>query len=167
MALKLVPRLLADSLSNLFRKTATAGYPKVPAFVPEGFRGKIEINEKCISCGACVRACPALAIKLDKTKISVWTMRCINCCRCVEVCPVKAANFTSQFEIVSADRNESYVRRYVMAKCRNCGTEFENLRKLEFMAEKTKQPLENFLVCPQCKPAPAAPPRPAGVKKDA
>jgi len=155
MALK-IPGIIKDALENVFRKPATIEYPKKKSPVPKGFRGRIVIDDKCISCGACVRACPARAITLEKTKISVWTLRCINCGRCVEVCPVKAINFTEEYEIISGDRNESFVHNYRMVKCRVCGKEFDNLRKLEMMAEKTKQPIENFTICPECKQKQAA-----------
>jgi hydrogenase-4 component H len=156
MAMKLVPPIVSDALRNLFRRPQTVAYPKEKPVLPDKFRGKIWVNDKCISCGACVRACPALAIKLEKEQISVWTMRCINCARCVEVCPVNAINYSDECEVVSADRNESYVRRYTMAKCASCGKEFANIRQIEYIAEKSKQPIEKFLSCPDCKKKAAA-----------
>ena len=151
MALKVIPGIISDVLANILRKPATIDYPKKKSPVPSGFRGRIVVNDRCISCGSCVRACPAGAITLEKTRIVVSTLRCINCGRCVEVCPVKAINFTSEYEIIASDRGESFIHNYRMAKCRVCGKEFDNLRKLEMMAEKTKQPIENFLICLECK----------------
>lgn len=48
-----------------------------------------KISEECISCGACVDACPVSAISMDdKAVIDAGT--CIDCGGCSGVCPVDA-----------------------------------------------------------------------------
>ncbi len=46
-------------------------------------------EEKCVSCGACVRTCPVAAISIDGcAKIS--SDKCVGCASCSAVCPVSA-----------------------------------------------------------------------------
>ena len=47
-------------------------------------------KEKCISCGACERACP---VALDVQEISV-SPECIRCGKCVGVCPTKCLHLS-------------------------------------------------------------------------
>ncbi len=48
-------------------------------------------KDKCVSCGACERACP---VALSKMEIS-HSAECIRCGRCVEACPEKCLHFSS------------------------------------------------------------------------
>jgi diguanylate cyclase (GGDEF)-like protein len=61
---------------------------------------RFEINDKCVSCMACVRACPADAIAVEGT--SVWIVE--DACRrtgiCVEVCPHDAVDVVGDVERV-------------------------------------------------------------------
>ncbi|MFR3529267.1 MAG: nitroreductase family protein [Lachnospiraceae bacterium] len=45
----------------------------------------------CIGCKACIKDCPAGAIRLEEGK-AVWKKECIQCGHCVAVCPVKAVS---------------------------------------------------------------------------
>lgn len=48
-------------------------------------------NEKCISCGACISACPMGCIKFgDDGKAEIDETICISCGTCAAVCPVEA-----------------------------------------------------------------------------
>ena len=54
-------------VGNLFKKPATTQYPFEPVEFPERMRGHISIRiEDCITCGLCARACPSLAIQVDR-----------------------------------------------------------------------------------------------------
>jgi diguanylate cyclase (GGDEF)-like protein len=44
-------------------------------------------EEKCVSCLACVRVCPALAVAVDGDKVSIVDEACIRCGMCVPACP--------------------------------------------------------------------------------
>jgi len=49
----------------------------------------VEVDkEKCCYCGACVGACPVMALELDETKILADNSKCIDCGACVWMCPV-------------------------------------------------------------------------------
>ncbi len=54
-------------------------------------------QDTCISCGACVAACPYQALELDENGKSrlIWEM-CKDDFSCVAVCPVKAIHKTSE-----------------------------------------------------------------------
>lgn len=48
-------------------------------------------GEGCVSCGMCVKACPAGALKLEAGRRPVLDpAACIACCCCHEICPVHA-----------------------------------------------------------------------------
>ncbi len=77
-------------LKNLFKKPATTQYPFEPADYPDRMRGHVQIKiEDCITCGLCARACPSLAIQVDR-KAGTWTISrfdCVQCGSCVVSCP--------------------------------------------------------------------------------
>lgn len=51
-------------------------------------------GEKCVGCGACVRACPMGYLQLDGGKVAPREKRrCIACGHCVAACPKQAVHF--------------------------------------------------------------------------
>ena len=48
-------------------------------------------EEKCISCGACISACPVECIKFgENSKAEIDSSLCIECGTCQATCPVDA-----------------------------------------------------------------------------
>lgn len=49
-----------------------------------------EINDSCVSCGACESQCPVNAIGQGDTKFEIDANTCIDCGACAGQCPVGA-----------------------------------------------------------------------------
>lgn len=49
-----------------------------------------EINDACISCGACQAECPVQCISEGEDKYVIDADACIECGACANVCPVDA-----------------------------------------------------------------------------
>lgn len=48
----------------------------------------------CELCGTCVGICPADAVVIEGTHISIDDGRCVECLACVRICPVGAPRET-------------------------------------------------------------------------
>lgn len=51
---------------------------------------KASVNEGCVNCGICEKACPVNAVKCGKTKAEVDEAVCLGCGICVSKCPESA-----------------------------------------------------------------------------
>lgn len=49
-----------------------------------------QINDSCISCGACEPECPVSCISSGDSKYEINADECISCGACSTVCPVDA-----------------------------------------------------------------------------
>lgn len=81
---------------------------------------KLEVSEKCVGCGACVKDCPVGALKLEAGRAAVRkTDVCINCLHCVAVCPtsaltmngVGAANCANEASLPNAEEVKNLIRQ--------------------------------------------------------
>jgi formate hydrogenlyase subunit 6 len=103
--------MIKKVLSALFRKPATKkSFTKSGEFVPvsESYRGKILFDpDLCIGCLLCTRTCPTGAIKITENKKVTFELdKCIFCGQCKENCPKNAIDFSSDFLMVSRNREE-------------------------------------------------------------
>lgn len=69
-------------VNPIFRESYSVGQGRAK---PKGYT----ITEDCISCGACVEACPQRAITLGAPSV-IHQEHCLHCGNCVEHCPVAA-----------------------------------------------------------------------------
>lgn len=67
-----------------------------------GIKGALRVEwveEKCIHCGVCERACRIGAISTEGGAIHVDQKRCNDCGRCAKACPTDAWNTTPSYEL--------------------------------------------------------------------
>lgn len=58
------------------------------------------IEEKCRGCYACVRSCPAKAIKVKEGIAGVMDERCVTCGYCIDICAAGARQTRSEIDLV-------------------------------------------------------------------
>jgi Na+-translocating ferredoxin:NAD+ oxidoreductase RNF subunit RnfB len=108
------------------------------------------IDDKCVSCGACVKACPRHLIELRKKakkdrKIYVacsncdkggparraCKVACIACTKCVKVC---------EFDAITIENNLAYIDAFKCTFCRKCAPECptNSIIELNFPPRKPK-----------------------------
>lgn len=147
------------------RGRVTFRYPKKKTVIPEGLRGKPEIDfEACIGCGGCISVCPSNALTLtdngDVRAIGLFYGRCIFCGRCEESCPVGAITLTNVFELASLDREHlEVVAEYKLAKCESCGRYYATEKSLkdvllaynEALTDYDEDLRDTILVCTECR----------------
>lgn len=49
-----------------------------------------KVNDQCVGCGICVKACPFGNISLADNKHPQWHEHCVQCMRCYHTCPHRA-----------------------------------------------------------------------------
>ena len=67
-----------------------------------GIKGAIKvkwIEDKCIKCGVCVKACREGAVKMEDGKITIDNAKCNFCGRCTKSCPVDAYENTEGYVV--------------------------------------------------------------------
>lgn len=107
--------MLRNILRSLVHKPVTVEYMTKPGEmvpVPERFRGKLAYERDiCIGCLLCVRVCPSGVItSTEERKVAFNISRCLFCGQCAEICPKKAIKLSSQFEVITYNRNELIVK---------------------------------------------------------
>jgi formate hydrogenlyase subunit 6/NADH:ubiquinone oxidoreductase subunit I len=111
-----VGKMFAETMRHVLKRPATVKYPYVRVEMPAKFRGKIKFDpDKCIGCKACMRDCPANAIRIIKVgekrfEAEFRNDRCIFCAQCVDACPKDALEYTAEFELAVFDRKNLVTR---------------------------------------------------------
>lgn len=65
------------------------------------------IENECLDCYKCVRACPVKAIQISNGHASVIPEKCIACGQCIALCPQKAKKVRSDISIVQEVLNSN------------------------------------------------------------
>lgn len=88
------------ALRTVIGRPATLMYPARSAKKTALSRGHVTVDgSRCISCGLCMRKCPAGAICVRKEE-KTWEidrLRCVVCNACVDTCPVKCLVMDTQY----------------------------------------------------------------------
>ncbi|MGQ4911540.1 MAG: 4Fe-4S binding protein [Candidatus Thorarchaeota archaeon] len=108
-------RIIKHVFRQVFRRPFTYFFPFEDRPYPERTRGRhIHIRENCTACGQCVRACPNVAIRIDKSDrkfekdaaLYFDYTRCVFCGLCVQACRFDALYHTKIVDISEANRED-------------------------------------------------------------
>jgi diguanylate cyclase (GGDEF)-like protein len=72
---------------------------------------RFEVNDKCVGCLACIRACPSEAIAVDDTVVRIVDESCIRSGACVPACPHDAIEAVGDLAdaVAFADRGDAAI----------------------------------------------------------
>lgn len=115
---------LSITLRYCFMPVVTKQYPHETLPIPPRYRGHIDLvcdektgTHRCITCGACQKACPSGCIAIQSEKLegakkktlTGYTLdftRCSLCGLCVESCPTDALDFSKDYNLAGCDAAE-------------------------------------------------------------
>lgn len=162
---------LGVTLKHWFSKEVTEQYPEERPDLPPATHYFFEyIQEKCIACNLCVRACPNQVIELTAEKNEAgkrvptgYVMDlsyCLFCGLCIEACPTAALLNSPNFELGVYNRANSTID-FFSKKPREMNDTFDKLQA-DFWAKH--QPKVNPIGRPTPYVAPKPDPKPAAPK---
>ena len=108
-------KILQHVFRQIFKRPFTSLYPFEDRIYPERTRGRhIHVRQNCTACAQCVRACPVVAITIDKedkmyekdAALHFDYTRCIFCGLCVDACRFDALFHTPIVDLSEGDRKD-------------------------------------------------------------
>lgn len=121
----------------------------------------IEIDgDKCCFCSACVRLCPAGALKIDEDngpRIGYAPYHCVGCAKCVEICPEGAVAIHRIMSLSNLKKGLFITKASdEPARCKKCGQVIGKKSLLEAVEKKLRRSgfeelAERVLYCQTCK----------------
>lgn len=142
-------RELKEAIRALVKGPYTSKFPKVPAVVPEHFRGTpTYVPDECVGCGACGQVCPAGAITVvDEYREEKGRMvrriernwgSCIFCSQCHAYCITsKGIILDKDFDkstTETADFIDTHDKELIF--CEHCGSPITARDHVKWMIEK-------------------------------
>jgi bidirectional [NiFe] hydrogenase diaphorase subunit len=139
------------NLSDLIARAPSAErlqYLALRYHVPIPEYNRDEAGNKCILCTLCVRTCKKVAGvgALSVSRTIQASDACIGCGACVVVCPTGHIKMTEKNSTRTV-----WGRNFELAKCPQCGRDQAPSVQLKWIAEKVQVPLEELLICPDCR----------------
>ena len=107
--------LLPQLIRTFFSRPETVEYPFGPADIPDGFRGRVVVNEEnCRGCRLCERDCPTGALELIRENKKEYKLvyrpdRCAYCGQCELSCNFDAIYLVSNYVKATQDRESLLV----------------------------------------------------------
>lgn len=122
------------------------------------FFNKIIIDEsKCIFCEACIKVCPASALRVDRKENSSIIFNyseCIGCVECIKICPLKIIKLQKVFNLEEYLKEGEILVQSPEVYCKLCGKPYiteKSFSKLIKDLENHKG-IEKYLrMCPECR----------------
>jgi len=114
-----------------------------------GFTG-VRASASCTLCGACVRACPRQALRLnDAMALTVRAASCSGCGACVGHCPEGALSLADADGTVADALRDTPIHQEDLVRCRVCGQPVGPQAMVRRIAELLGSNVDDL--CPACK----------------